>query len=216
MNLLEKAPLSSQSNLKVTDGKLPPSFPETIDPASGEAPKAELLRSVIEGLVDGILILSTQGEWIHANGFARRVCQQLAQGQERSQPVPEEIWQVCRALIESAEMFPNQSLVMESEVKSDRSTTLRVRARWLAIDPGENPYLLVIIEDQRQSIENVAMSEADRYGLTPREAEVWFLRRLSYTRKQIAAELYITEETVKKHLKNIQIKREFSGCLAAG
>ncbi|MBW4522972.1 MAG: helix-turn-helix transcriptional regulator [Scytolyngbya sp. HA4215-MV1] len=215
MKLLETAPLSSQLHRRVAEGILPQSFAETIEDTDMDAPKAELLQGVIEGLVDGILILSMRGEWIHANGFARRVCQQLAQDQVRSHPVPEEIWHVCRALIDSAQMFPNQALVMESEVKPDHSTTLRVRARWLSIDPADKPYLLVIIEDQRQSMENMAISEADRYRLTPREAEVWRLRRVGYTRKQIAMDLYITEETVKKHLRNIQMKREFASCLDA-
>jgi DNA-binding CsgD family transcriptional regulator len=51
-------------------------------------------------------------------------------------------------------------------------------------------------------------TEVDQYGLTPRQAEVWLLRRANYTYKEIAAELYISLNTVKKHMKDIQAKRE--------
>jgi DNA-binding CsgD family transcriptional regulator len=40
------------------------------------------------------------------------------------------------------------------------------------------------------------------------EAEVWLLRRRHYTLKEIATELSISINTVKKHLKNIHAKRE--------
>ena len=45
-------------------------------------------------------------------------------------------------------------------------------------------------------------------NLTSREQEIWSLRRSNYSYKEIAAELHITLNTVKKHLKNIYSKRE--------
>jgi DNA-binding CsgD family transcriptional regulator len=52
------------------------------------------------------------------------------------------------------------------------------------------------------------IAEVDKYGLTPREAEVWLLRRAKYALKEIATELSISLNTVKKHIKNIHAKRE--------
>jgi DNA-binding CsgD family transcriptional regulator len=50
--------------------------------------------------------------------------------------------------------------------------------------------------------------EAQYFGLTPRESEVWDLRNQGRSRREIADHLYISIDTVKKHLANIQIKRQ--------
>lgn len=55
---------------------------------------------------------------------------------------------------------------------------------------------------------NLAIAQAEHYGLTSREAEVWLLRQANYSCREIAAELYISLNTVKKHMKNIHAKRE--------
>ena len=66
--------------------------------------------------------------------------------------------------------------------------------------------LLLAIEDRYQAVRNMAIEEADRYGLTPREKEVWILHRIGLTYKQTASELCITPNTVKKHMKSIYVK----------
>jgi DNA-binding CsgD family transcriptional regulator len=71
----------------------------------------------------------------------------------------------------------------------------------------EHPCLLLTIEDRQQAVLNLVIEEADRYGLSPREKEVWLLQQSNYTYKQIAAELGITPNTVKKHMRNIYAKK---------
>ena len=66
----------------------------------------------------------------------------------------------------------------------------------------------MMLEDRKQSVENTANTEVDKYGLTAREADVWFLYRANYTYKEIAAQLHISLNTVKKHMKNIHAKQE--------
>ncbi len=39
-----------------------------------------LLQSILEGLIDGVLILTRNGEWICSNSSAHDICQQLNQG----------------------------------------------------------------------------------------------------------------------------------------
>jgi len=56
-------------------------------------------------------------------------------------------------------------------------------------------------------------AEIEKYGLTPRESEVWLLYRANYSRKEIAAELFISIDTVKKHLKNIKTKQDKFLCI---
>ncbi|MGA7937024.1 MAG: LuxR C-terminal-related transcriptional regulator [Kovacikia sp.] len=71
----------------------------------------------------------------------------------------------------------------------------------------QRPCVLVTLEDRLQSIQNAAISEGQKYGLTPRETEVWLRHRANYSYKEIASELYITFNTVKKHMKSIYAKQ---------
>lgn len=167
-----------------------------------------LLQGVIESFFDGILVLTEQGELVQANDLARQICEQLTQGESQRNPVPKEIWRVCRALIESRSLYHNQPVIIESEITTHNLTRLRIRTQWLKLSAIKYPCLLVILEDRYQSVQNLAIAEVDKYGLTPREAEVWLLRRRQYALKEIATELCISLNTVKKHLKNIQAKRE--------
>jgi DNA-binding CsgD family transcriptional regulator len=156
--------------------------------------------------VDGIIILTQQGELVHANQCARRICSQ--QGAPASSAVLEEIWCICQSLIESRELFPNEKIVLESEIELDELTKIRIRVRWLQLGDSKQELLLVILEDPQQATHNIAVADAKKYNLTPREAEVWLLRRANLSYKEIAAKLYITINTVKKHLKNIYAKQQ--------
>jgi DNA-binding CsgD family transcriptional regulator len=167
-----------------------------------------LLQGVIESFLDGVLVLTEQGECVQANNLAYQICQQLTPASSQPNSVPKEIWDVCQFLIESRDVYPTQSRIIESEVALYPSTPMRIRVRWLNLNAISHPYLLVILEDRCQSIQNLALTEVEKYGLTPREAEVWLLHRANCTYKEIAVKLYISLNTVKKHLKNIQAKRE--------
>lgn len=178
------------------------------------APKADLmLQAVLESWIDGVLVLTEQGKWVQANAAARRLCDRLASDKTKSGLVPEAIWQVCSALIQSRNFYPQQPLVFESEIRIDAATVLRVRARWLHTESSMNPYLLVVLEDRYQSTHNLARVEAMRYNLTPRETNVWSLHRLGHSYKEIAKELFITIDTVKKHMKNIRAKQQLALCM---
>lgn len=172
--------------------------------------QSNFLQEVIEGLLDGILIFTMEGEVVHANASAYRICCQLNQSKLNSNfvQVPPQVWQICESLIESRSLFPNQSLILFDEIVVDKATTFRLRVRWLDLAQFTQPCLLVTIEDRYESIRNVALAEAKKYSMTRREAEIWSLYRADYSYKQIATELYITLNTVKKHMKNIHAKRQ--------
>ena len=177
-------------------------------PDSQHSEHPYLLQAIIEGFVDGVLILTQQGEWIHANLRARRICQQFSSAQLHTNSLPLPIWKICESLIDSREIFPAQKLIIDAQVETNNANLLRVRVRWLELDESDTPYLLVTIEDRNQSTHNTAIAEAKKYNLTDREAEVWSLRRANYSYKEIAAKLYITTNTVKKHLKNVYAKQQ--------
>jgi DNA-binding CsgD family transcriptional regulator len=175
---------------------------------SQPAKQPSLLEAIIEGFVDGVLIITERGDWVHGNDRARRICYQLDQNQSQVNLVPQPIWQICESLIDSREIFPDQSIIIEDEIDADDTSAFRIRARWFAFEETSQPYILVTMEDKLQSTQNAAFAEIKKFNLTSREAEVWLLRRANYSYKEIAAKLYITHNTVKKHLKNIYAKQQ--------
>lgn len=163
------------------------------------------LQAVLEGFVDGVLVLTEQQEIIYANATAHTICSQLPH--QKSHALPEEVKQICQTLVESRELYPGHPVSIEGEV-STSTATFRIRAQWLRLEVSEQPCILLRLQNQNQAVQGLAIAEAQRWGLTPRETEVWLLRRAGCMRKEIAAHLYIALDTVKKHLKNIQTKRQ--------
>jgi DNA-binding CsgD family transcriptional regulator len=51
------------------------------------------------------------------------------------------------------------------------------------------------------------MNDRQDYELTASEAEVWFLKQAGLTCQAIAEQLQIAETTVRRHISNIQAKR---------
>ncbi|NEO39538.1 MAG: helix-turn-helix transcriptional regulator [Moorea sp. SIOASIH] len=168
------------------------------------------LQGILEGFIDGILILSTKGKILHANESARLLLHKLTPDSKQSNLVPKQIWRVCQALKYSVKSYHSQAVIIDSHLTTSQSTTVRIRVRWLKLELSKEPLILVTLEDQHQSIQNLVLAEVYHYGLTPREAEVWLLRRVNYSYKDIAAKLFITLSTVKKHMKNIHAKQKMA------
>lgn len=169
-----------------------------------------LLQQVIESLRNGVLILTETGELIHINSNARKIFNQFYESSANSQLnlVPCPIWHLCQLLIESRTLFSEQSIILSDEVVLDTFNTFRVRGRWLDLEQFNHPCLLVTIDNQNESLKKAIADEVKKYQLTPREAEVWQFYRVNYKYKEIAEHLYITINTVKKHMKSIHAKRQ--------
>ncbi|MBD1847026.1 LuxR family transcriptional regulator [Cyanobacteria bacterium FACHB-63] len=180
-------------------------------------------------MIDGIIIVATTGEVIQFNHRAAQLCPTLNQGHsikhscnhnDNFEPFAfsAEIWRVCEALVESNDLFAHQKLIPESEVLMN-STIIRIRSQWLTIHAtnaasrfdkskySAYPSILVTLEDRTQALQNLARTDIQKHNLTPREGEIWQLRLLGKSYREIAAQLYITEHTVKKHIGNILAKR---------
>lgn len=171
--------------------------------------KFSLFFGVFEELIDGILILTEQGELVYANASAGRICQQLVQGNSPpnlgTQDLgTQKIWPACQSLIENCISVFKPKTRIESEISVEKLGTFRLRVQWLRLE--ETDYQVILIEDCSQSLQNLVNSQVQTYGLTPREAEVWSLSRTHHTYREIAEQLYITLNTVKKHMKNIHAK----------
>lgn len=138
-----------------------------------------MLQAVLESFVDGILVLTDQQELHYANTTAQQLCLQLT---GKVGILPDIIWQACTALIDSRDLYPNQPIVLESEVESD-TIKLRIRVQWLQLDTLDRPCLLVRLHDQNQAAQGLAIAEAQTWKLSPRETEVWLRRRASNSRR---------------------------------
>ncbi|MEO0869206.1 MAG: helix-turn-helix transcriptional regulator [Cyanobacteria bacterium J06642_11] len=129
--------------------------------------------------------------------------------------ISQPLWRCCKALLESREgasdLFPDDyTIVLEDEI-STANGTIHARVQWF--DWNNAAYqatdcFLITLEDKQQSLTAMASQEAQRYGLTSRETDVWQLKRMGYSYKEISKKLFISENTVKKHLKNIYAKKE--------
>ncbi|MBD2207963.1 helix-turn-helix transcriptional regulator [Calothrix sp. FACHB-1219] len=170
--------------------------------------KFDLLQAIIESFVDGVLIVSPEGKLIHTNEYARAICRQLMPKDADSSAIPQEIWYICQSLIESSELFTTEKVIIESEIQPKPTIKLRVRARWLELSASPSNFLLVTIEDCNQHSQSIAIADAKKYNLTEREIEVWQLRLANLSYKEIANKLFITINTVKKHLQNIHAKQQ--------
>lgn len=183
---------------------------------SEPATRLLFLQAMIEGLIDGVMIVTDRREVLQANLRARQICRKLntMTSPTVENTVAEEIWRVCHALMESRELFPEHVIIPDSEIELRDGSLLRIRAQWLNLaadsglhQPNSRACMLVTLEDRQQSIQNLAIADIQKFDLTPREGQVWQLRLAGRSYKDIAAELFITENTVKKHVKSILAKR---------
>ena len=166
-----------------------------------------LLSAVLEGFVDGILVLTEDGTCIHSNQKGRALCRDLSGG-DSTNLLPPGLKAMCVHLLESREFYPETLLVLTQELTSPSGHQIRARIQWLELPATAGAYLLMSLENQTRAAHASAMLEAVQYNLTPRERAVWVLRRANRTYDEIAQELYITVNTVKRHLKSIYAKRK--------
>lgn len=165
------------------------------------------LQEIVENFEDGILILTETGELIHGNASGYSICNQINQYSLTESLVPSLIWNCCQSLLKN-QMYCDNSTIWSEDITIEPSLIIRLRVRKFHLELSQQTYLLVTIENRNQSLKNIVFSEANQYNLTEREAEIWSLYRAQSSYKQIADRLYITVNTVKKHLKNIRVKKQ--------
>lgn len=175
------------------------------------SPQFFFLRAVLEGFPAGILILTQQGELLDQNQQGKKLCRYLAvcYGGE-AEAVPDCIWRICENLLEaeSETWLSDYLLVLCQDFQTSAGDHLQVRVEWLNLPNQEQRCILVVIEDRNRSHQALATLEMLRYGLTPQERKVWILRRSGRSYQEIADTLYISVNTVKRHLKSIYAKRQ--------
>ncbi|NJP09922.1 MAG: helix-turn-helix transcriptional regulator [Leptolyngbyaceae cyanobacterium RU_5_1] len=182
----------------------------SVSPVAALSAQAEFnwLQTIVDNLIDGVLIVTMDGEWVYGNYIAHRICQQLNLGTLVSEVIPPSIWQVCQILLERDRSGCEHPVVIESEISLEHLAQYRVRVCWLQMEDAQRPYLLVTLEDRHKTASSRAISEVRQYGLTARQSDVWMLYRTGHTYREIATELFVTVNTVKRHMKDIHAKQK--------
>jgi len=186
------APLSSPTR---PNGSVPPLSDATI----------LVLNALLEGFSDGLVIVDPHRGLHHINRKGKDILRCLPQ--EGTAPLPSCLHAMAEHMVESRDLFPTHKLILSQTITCHDNRRIRVRMQWLSLGPREEDSLLILLEDQTATAHTAALLEAVRYDLTPRETEVWVLRRAGHSYEAIAADLYITINTVKRHLKSIHAKR---------
>jgi DNA-binding CsgD family transcriptional regulator len=177
-----------------------------------------LLKALIATLMDAVMVVNAEGQILQANVKAKQLCDRLSQAalSQAASPslvepdyLPTILQPLFAALLESRHLFPEQGVMPEFELCLHDRTPLRIRGQFLDIPRADSdvPYVLITIENRQESLNSVAIGDAQRFGFTPRETEIWYMRLLGRSYREIANCLYITENTVRKHVKNVLAKR---------
>lgn len=166
-----------------------------------------LFQGILENLVDGVLIVTPQGRWLYGNRTAYRICQELGLRSPIPEGVPDAIWQLCQRFLEQRINEDDRIPLIEAEICQEPLVRYRVRIRWLSLEESKSPYLLVTLEDCYDAAKNRAIAEIQQYNLTSRQADVWILHRTGHSYRDIASKLFVTHNTVKRHMKDIHAKQ---------
>lgn len=170
----------------------------------------QVIREALTKLTDGILIITEEKKIAFANECACRILRQINQDRDRTDILPKEISFLCNSLTEIRRQFPGQHWMVTNKICISSSVTFSVHARYMKLETLGKYCIVLVLKDQYQLVKNIAIEEARKFGLTDRETEIWLLQRANYTYKQIASELFIAPNTVKKHMQNIHLKQK--GC----
>lgn len=167
-----------------------------------------VVQEALSKLTDGVLIVTEEKKVVFANECACRILRQINQNRESAEPLPREINYLCNSLTDIRRTFPGQHWRMTTKICISSSVAFNVQARYMKLDTLGKYCIVLMLKDQYQLIKTIAIEEAKKYGLTDRETEIWLLQRANYTYKQIATELFIAPNTVKKHMQNIHLKQK--------
>ena len=174
--------------------------------SSPSANKVSILGAAFGSLQDGFIVVDSTGSIQQINPPAERICDLInAQSKAKDRVLPPEIWHVCETALEKKDILLPQSVGIDADLVLTNRGTVRIRVQNISF--GQLPYLLIVLEDRQQTTRNKALSEAALYGLTKRETEIWQLRLRGDAYKEISAALWISVDTVKKHIKNIHAKQ---------
>lgn len=131
---------------------------------------------------------------------------QQANTLDSSLTLPQKISTLCEFLIDGQCELSGQHLQLSNDIFFDNGLWIHLNAEWIEVAEQAAPRIFVRLENMTQTAGQQALCDACRYGLTPRETEVWALYLQGCSYRQVSEQLFIAMCTVKKHMKNIHSK----------
>lgn len=167
---------------------------------------------LLESLPQGVMVLARNVRPLYLNEKANHLCQLLASSDRQPANLPVVVSEICYRLLKNASST-KQPLVVERQ--TPQGQLIRIRASWLQVSPeggdasssSDTQYILLILDNSTEALQEELRIEQKKYDLTEREAEIWMLLRQEYSYQDIARTLRISLNTVKTHVKNVYAKK---------
>ena len=166
------------------------------------------LQSFLDSFAEGLLVYSLKGELLHANDMAYEVIQGSEEVSGYIATLGKEVESLYELFVRQLNGEDSDTTFLVSDVELSKTQVFQIRARYFQVAVCPEPMIWISIEDQHKAQQAKAFVEAQKYGLSEREREVWQLRIAGYSYLEVAKLLFISINTVKRHLKNIHVKIE--------
>lgn len=168
---------------------------------------AEIIK---KRLPPGVLIFDLDDRLLYSNREALELLALQNRGENGRVPVPEGIYDLCRQLKGGTETpHAAGTAAPLCQVLADRENPpCSVRAFLIGDHlEGSNPTHIMVLLERVVERHEVDIEKARReFGLSKREAELVRLIGRGMANREIGETLFISEHTVKDHLKNIMRK----------
>ncbi len=160
---------------------------------------------ILDSMDLGVMVVSSELELVYCNLKAQEMSQTFWQ---ESRKLPKKLVHVCNHFVAESERL-EQDDVFVWECYPVPGQKLHIQLSWMAqINALPNqPYILLVVKDCYRDLMAKTRRDQKCYGFTDREAEIWMMLDLACTYQEIAAHLGISLNTVKTHVKNINVKR---------
>lgn len=166
---------------------------------------------VVELVKEGVIILSRSLQPIHSNKKAKEICQQLWSNHYSSDKFPPAISELLNWLCKNPDI-EGETFVMDYQLNEER--IVRIRAcildsnREPRLTSSTRPWLVLFLEDRHAILQDELRIEQKKYDLTDRELEVLSLLSQSFSYQEISNRLQVSLNTVKFHVKKINLKKQ--------
>ncbi len=157
----------------------------------------------------GIILLDATRKYIFSNIRAEQVCSRLL---KKFAPFESSASSKCLVpdiISDDCRLNPGMPFLFKERVLSvSLCESYRVKCHFLDKETSGSTmdFFVVTLEDECNCLDINAVFLEDKYNLTKREIEIVSYIHKGYTNLEIANDLFISEGTVKNHLKNIFAK----------
>jgi DNA-binding CsgD family transcriptional regulator len=184
------------------------SFLDTTATERGKPLPERVVREmeILNSMPLGVMVVASDLQLIFRNLKAKEICQEFLQ---ETSNLPKRILEACELFMTDNELYQSDPFVLECYPSQGRK--FHIQISWMdqsLLEPlPQQAYMLVVIKDCYEDLMVKTRRAQKRYGLTDREAQIWMMLRLDCSYQEIADRFAISLNTVKTHVKNINVKR---------